>query len=205
MNILATLARCSLCGGTMTRVFKGSMAKAGVPKLVCTTAKAGNGCTYHGVSIPEVERALVSQCDVIAKSAPLSGPPGLQARLDDAKLRLGERQAVLNRVSALILEIDVPQSVVEQVRKAESARDEVAAEMAGLQRQVAQSNSQFVARRVDNLWSALRGFGAGLWGDSVNDANAALRECMERVVVDHTARSMSLVWRHGPPPTVIGY
>ncbi|HZO21696.1 MAG TPA: recombinase family protein, partial [Steroidobacteraceae bacterium] len=63
-NLVGGLARCPKCGATMTRVTKGSKpSKAGHPKLVCVTAKAGAGCKYHAVVAPDVERALVDSAD----------------------------------------------------------------------------------------------------------------------------------------------
>lgn len=212
MNLLATLARCPACGSTMTRVNKNSTknpTKAGAPKLVCTLAKSqrknANGekeCGYHGVSIPLIERALVEHADELTASAPDTDAT-LPVRLEELKQALAQKEAAILRVSATIwLEDSPPRALVEQIHKAEAERDALAAAIEALQRKVTQGESSFVARRVDNLRSALKYFGG--MGD-VADANAALRECFERIVVDYRTGTLECHWRHGPPPSVIRY
>lgn len=58
-NVFGGLARCPVCGSSMTRVMKGSSPRAGRPKLVCTKAKAGAGCRYRTVPIADLEAALI--------------------------------------------------------------------------------------------------------------------------------------------------
>src|SRR5579871_4673615 len=68
-NVLAGLARCPNCGGTMTRVNKGGNSKSGKPHLVCVKAKTGvgkdTGCSYRPVLQEEVEAALRSNAETI--------------------------------------------------------------------------------------------------------------------------------------------
>ena len=59
-NVLAGLATCAVCGGSMTRVSKGSRKKAGKPYLVCSRAKMGAGCKYSAVPQEMVESLLKS-------------------------------------------------------------------------------------------------------------------------------------------------
>ena len=54
-NLFSGLARCPKCGGTFTRVYKGSGPKGGT-YLACAVAKTGGGCKYHAVRY-EIGRA----------------------------------------------------------------------------------------------------------------------------------------------------
>jgi len=62
-HLLAGLARCPVCGATMTRVTKG--AKSSGPRLVCVRAKAG-ACEYRSVPVEHVEAALEATQDAVA-------------------------------------------------------------------------------------------------------------------------------------------
>ena len=66
--VVAGLAKCGLCGATMTRVMKGR--KGGRPKLVCTRAKAGAGCEYRAVSLEAVEDTITANMAFLAGTAP---------------------------------------------------------------------------------------------------------------------------------------
>ena len=57
-SIFAGLAECPICHSTMTRVWKGP--KGGQARLVCTRAKTGAGCEYHGVHVEQAELAMVN-------------------------------------------------------------------------------------------------------------------------------------------------
>jgi len=81
-NILGGLARCPVCSGTMTRVTKGSRAKAGKPYLVCAKAKAGAGCEYRSVKLESVESCLVKNAGHLLNYVP-AAPDG-----DDLQIKL---------------------------------------------------------------------------------------------------------------------
>lgn len=66
-NILAGLATCASCGGSMVRVDKGSRS---LPKLVCSRAKAGAGCHYRGVHMWIVEASVRADLPDLANEYP---------------------------------------------------------------------------------------------------------------------------------------
>jgi DNA invertase Pin-like site-specific DNA recombinase len=200
-SLLATLARCPACGGTMTRVQKGSVAKAGAPKLVCSSAKRALGCTYVGVNIEHVHTAIIAARDMIASAAPGTDSrlPGLLA---DARTKLSEKDAALNRlVDAIALELNPPAVILERIRTAQAERDALAADVERLEKQLAQTAQSLVAQRVEKLRVALSWFEVDR-GD-ISHANAALRECFESVTVDYLTGKLVMNWRHGPPPVVL--
>lgn len=199
-SLLATLARCPRCDGTMTRVHKGG-AKGGVPKLVCSSAKRGTGCSYVGVNIDTVHAALVSGRDLIVRAAP-GEDKRLPAQLDGARATLATREAVLRRLVEMIaLEIKPPAAIVERIRRAESERDAAAADVEKLERQVAQTSSSLIAQRLQKLHVALAWHATD--NSDIAGVNAAMRECFESVTVDYQTGKLVCTWRHGPPPLVL--
>jgi len=191
-SIVAGLARCPKCGGTMTRVMKGSDSrKAGRPKLICVKAKAGAGCTYHAVSLSDVEHAFVSHAPL------LRNPPIVENTLaeeidgaDEELYRVGKQIAAL--VDAI--ERKPSPALSQRLAEREAQAAKVKADLNRLRERSAESESRIVALRAKRLADAA----ASLKPDTLAVANAALRECIEFVTVDYPAGVLRLNWRHGP-------
>ncbi|MGH3801124.1 MAG: recombinase family protein [Pseudonocardiaceae bacterium] len=204
-NVLGGLGRCGRCGAAVTRISKGSGPKAGAPRLVCTRAMRDKAaCTGVNAPLPAIESALIAAADAIVQAAPGSNP-ALAPRLADAQVRLAEKAAVLARVSALVLDVNAPPTIVAIVAKLDDEHKAIKAEVAELERQVTQSSSQYVARRVDSLRAALQYWGGGGAGGGVADVNAHMRLCFDHVVVRSEPRRLELHWLHGIPPAVVTY
>lgn len=191
-SIVAGLAKCPKCGGTMTRVMKGSNPrKASPPKLLCVKAKAGAGCTYNAVSLPDVERAFVSHAKLL-RNAPIAQNT-LAEEIDEADEELYN---VNKQIEALVNAIErKPSAALSQrlaEREAQAAR--VREELNQLRERAAESESRVVALRARRLADAA----ASLKPDTLAAANAALRECVESVIVDYPEGVLRLNWRHGP-------
>lgn len=191
-SIVAGLARCPKCGGTMTRVMKGSNPrKAGRPKLVCTKAKAGAGCTYHAVRLPDVERALIEN------AAQLRKPPIAENTLagevdaaDDELCRVGKQiEALVNSI-----ERKPSEALSRRLAEREAQAATLRTELEQLRTRAAESESRVVALRAKRLADAI----AGLKPATLPTANTALRECVESIVVDYPEGILRLNWRHGP-------
>ena len=132
-SLLGGLARCPICGNAMTRVNKGTKKKAGQPKLVCTVAKAGGGCVYHGVGLEAVEAAIREKAAWLVESIPAGagcaeldakaqelegGIAGLRSHLDDlvdAVARSGPSKSAAERLARLGAEIDTARAELEAV------------------------------------------------------------------------------------------
>lgn len=69
-HLLAGLAKCPSCGSSMVRVNKGGTAKAGRPKLVCSKAKIGAGCSYLSVAVDATEGALLRNWGLLLADVP---------------------------------------------------------------------------------------------------------------------------------------
>jgi hypothetical protein len=173
----------------MTRVMKG--AKGGVPRLVCTKAKAGAGCTYRAIKLRDVERAFVENAAQLGK--PPIAQSGLAEEVDAADEAL---YLVQKQIEGLVNAIERKPSAALSKRLAEREAEEsrLKAELRELRDRAAESESRVVALRAKRLAEAA----ASLKPDNLAAANAALRECMESVIVDYPEGLLRLNWRHGP-------
>ena len=194
VSLVAGLATCPACGGTMTRVNKGP--GGGKPKLVCARAKVGMGCQYRGIDLAQVEASLLTNIDFIISSAP-SNDPG-----DDAAL-----EQLLNNIDATE---DVMQNLIEAIsaspsaalshrlRDVEAFLEECRQARDILLEKIGASASAVVNKRLEALGEALS-------AESIDrpKANAALRLLISSIVVDYETGDLRLHWKHGGESAVI--
>jgi DNA invertase Pin-like site-specific DNA recombinase len=198
-SLVAGLARCPLCSSTMTRISKGSRKKAGPPKLVCTKAKAGAGCTYRMVKLSDVERVIIENARHL--SPPLV-EEDLEASIEGHVYALSELR---DQIETLVDQIECKPSPALSARlaKREAEAEEWRAELQKLQAQAADSESRIVNLRAKRLSEALLQLKKD--PQQTAAANQALRECMEKIVVDYKESVLRLHWRHGGKPTALMY
>jgi DNA invertase Pin-like site-specific DNA recombinase len=196
VNILGGLARCPTCGSTMTRVNKGSTGKGGKPKLVCTKAKAGAGCSYVSVSLDAVEFALVTNAALLAADVP-SGDEKLDERLSQVLDAIDATEGVIGNLLE-VLEGGASGAVSGKLRDYEAALAELTAERDALLTRLAGSSGPILAKRVSAVVAALE-------SEPLDRprANAALRAVLEAAVVDHSAGTLLLQWKHGGQSSVM--
>jgi len=185
VSIVAGLALCPACGSKMTRVYKGSKAQP-VARLVCSAAKAGRDCPYVSVRIDEVTRALVQLAGVEL-------PKADQVLAEDIRNAEAALEGVLEQIEQLADALVLGPSKVLSVRLAayEATADKIRANLAELQKRALETDSMLVKRRAERLRIALSAVPL-----DVGKANAALRECLRSVTVDHTRGVLVLNWRH---------
>jgi DNA invertase Pin-like site-specific DNA recombinase len=123
-NVLAGLAVCERCKGSMTRVSKGSRKRAGKPYLVCAKAKAGAGCTYEAVRQELVEDALRK---ALPRLRPLSGKERAKALAEIEELQL-ELAMVSDRIGNITHEMSIQPSEALRTKLAELEEEEQAVE-----------------------------------------------------------------------------
>jgi DNA invertase Pin-like site-specific DNA recombinase len=197
-SILAGLARCPKCGSTMTRVMKGSDARAGVPKLVCAKAKAGAGCEYRSVKLPEVERALIDA------AATLGNPPAPDEDLTDSirgvSGAIAETEAYIETLADQI-ERKPSAALSKRLAAREGQLEKTRADLKALEQLAADSSSNVVRHRAARLRDCLRRLKAR--PDEIAAANSALRECVEHVIIDYPTGQLILKWRHGVTSTML--
>lgn len=192
-NVLAGLARCPLCGSAMTRVYKGRAEKAGKPKLVCTRAKAGAGCEYHSIPLPEVEAAIFGKPWFALDNIP-AGPAG--AELDREAGELASTIAgTLDHLHELAdaLEGNPSKAGARRLAQLEAELDTLQAALADLEERRRLADHGLIHARADRLYEAI----AEREGDDREPINAAMRVLFSGVVVDFTMGRLRFQWKQG--------
>lgn len=188
-SLVAGLARCPQCGGTMTRVARGR--RRGAPVLVCVKAKAGAGCKFHSVRLPDVEQALIENAAALRK------PPIAEGTLaDEIDAADEELYHTGKQIEELVTSIEHKASpaLSNRLAEREAYAARVSAELERLRARAAETESRVVKLRASRLADAL----ANLKPETLAVANAALRECLVSVTVDYVEGVLKLQWRHGP-------
>lgn len=195
-NVLSGLARCPRCDSTMTRVSKGSRRRAGKPFLVCTRAKTGAGCEYRAVPCDAIEDALTKNYRAIVDDMPSPDAAldrewrSAEAAVSELEGRIGDLMAHLERrpsdaLARRIAELEV------SLMAAKKARDEVAARATG-------AESRVLKLKLDALGTAIRARPMNR-----ERINAALRELLDKVVIDYRSGYLEFHWRAGGESSIL--
>ena len=197
-NLFSGLARCPKCGGTFTRVYKGSGPKGGT-YLACAVAKTGGGCKYHAVRYDPVEGAFLREADRVLNEMHAGDPGVIDAAVTEAEaagLYLSEQRE--NLLDAI--QTGGSSALTERLKAVER-------EIVALQRdheelliQQADAAGPLLARKVSDLHAILRRKPLDRAA-----ANALLRQLFTGMVVDYTskARTLTLHWKHGGETTLV--
>lgn len=194
-NVLAGLARCPQCGGTMTRVMKGP--KGGRPKLVCATAKAGAGCRYRSVDLGQIEITLRADLDAVLAEGP-SGNAVLDAEVADLRARLDAEDAAVETyleemrgrdgrspaLSAALAKSEIEKAKIEPLIREAWRRQEAATPAA-------------MTRHRTEALEALENAHGGAEEDWAAIMNPKLRMIFERVIVDYGRGELRFIWKDG--------
>ncbi|MDT7529579.1 recombinase family protein [Sphingopyxis sp. SE2] len=190
-NLLGGLARCPVCGSAMTRVVKGK--KGGAPKLVCTRAKAGNGCVYRAVPLAAVEAVILgSGADLLANI-----PAGdAESRLDARALELESNIAgTLEHMRDLgdALEASPSKAGAARLAKLERELETLHDALVATQEQRRLVDGGLITARTERLYDALE---AGI-SEGREGINTLLRVLFDSVTVDYVRRVLVFRWRQG--------
>jgi len=196
-NVLAGLARCPECGATMTRVNKGR--NNGSPRLICTAAKVGAGCTYTTVRLDAVEHAVRNAAGKLVSDMPSLSPEA------DARLATLEAATEALREQAEALVDEIAKGNVSALLRARLAETEAALtaqeeELETARKAVGRGTSAAIERRGTRLLEVL--------DNPSSDAaavNAVLREAFSHVVVDYRTGFLEFHWHHADAPAAIIY
>jgi hypothetical protein len=188
-SLLAGMARCSACGGAMTRIDKrpSSPKRGGRPVLVCMTAKVGAGCSYKSVRQEDVERAIIDALPMTPKfrTDARDAIHSLATRIGEIEDTIANlvEQAGMSPSKALSDQLYVEE---EEKRGLERELDDVIAQA-----------SPLVQKRIVKRSQELVEVAAQVPLD-VNRANALMRQLFERVVIDAHRRHIELWWHSTP-------
>lgn len=192
-NVLAGLARCPLCGDAMTRVSKGSRAKAGAPKLVCTRAKVGAGCEYHSVPLPMVEAAILSKPWFAVRDIPAGQAGG---DLDREALSLENNIAgTVEHMTELAeaLEAHPSRAGAARLAKLEQELATMQAALEAVEERRRLADHGLVRARAERLFEAIEACD----GVDRGPVNGALRALFSGVVVDFRSGELIFQWKQG--------
>jgi DNA invertase Pin-like site-specific DNA recombinase len=191
-SVVAGIAKCARCSGTVTRVTKGEHVY-----LVCSKANArAKGCEYLAVRYRDVENALTTNAGAIFKAAPRGqDTEELDSEIRETVLRVDELEDTTDNLARELGDNTTPairraleeaerklQSAIERLRFLRSHRDTL-------------SNAT-VIKRLRRMRDTLRKKPL-----DVKEANGALREAVSRIVVDPEAARLTIHWRHSEEPT----
>ncbi|WP_082460428.1 recombinase family protein [Pseudomonas mediterranea] len=195
-NVLAGLAKCPQCGHTMTRVQKGDPNKGGVPKMVCTRAKAGAGCVYKSVPYHQVEDAIYANTSYLVGTAP-SGKPGLDDELSQLETHLEVTRAAIDNLLTDLA--TAPSRIISQrVRELEVSMDQTQARRDELLDELLAASGPVLMKRLRELEAALE-----VNPRDTARANAALRLVISSVVIDYDRGQLDFTWKHGGESSIV--
>lgn len=195
-NMLAGLARCPECGAAMTRVYKGSRARVGPPKLVCTKAKAGAAAHgYVSVSLDAVHAAIVAGWPKFIDDVP-AGDREPQLDREAYSVR-GDISGTEDHLSDLLALLDQTPSLAlsARVQAAEASLAALRSSLASIEQARAVADGGLVHSRLEALVEAFEvEEGEPL---DFGKINAALGLLFSGVIVDYRTGWLSFEWRQG--------
>jgi DNA invertase Pin-like site-specific DNA recombinase len=190
-SVLAGLAVCPLCGGTVTRVNKG---KKSLASLVCSRAKAGAGCSYRSIRYDAVEQAIRSRLPERLAHAPAGGSGENDAMIANVDAQLDALHESLEQTAAELARAYSP-ALADALRRMETERDALRTRLVDLLEARIAAYGPSLSRRIDELSTALR-------DADVPTVNQGLRQLFSRVVVDWRHGELEFAWRHGGDTSV---
>jgi DNA invertase Pin-like site-specific DNA recombinase len=191
-NLFGGLARCPICGGNMTRVNKG--VGGGKAYLVCTKAKAGAGCKYHGVPYGRVEQAFLDHAGRVIGQAP-AGDTGeeIDERIERLEAGISATDDFISDIFRGI-EVGGPASRAERERlhALEDDRERMQHEIDDLLKQRAAVAQPMVEERLKQIDEALEAP-----EQDRRRINVLLRQLFTGIVVDYPDGQLVFQWKHG--------
>ena len=204
-NVLAGMAKCPLCGSTMTRVQKGARSR---PSLVCVKAKAGAGCEYHSIPYADIEMAILERLPERLRDVPAGG----LGNDDDEHVivNLSEQQDALRHKARSLLDnlsFERSPALVARLRETETELEAVTATLSALLERREVTSGPLIGNRVGRVLALLcpeppeGRDGPALVDieDTIDRAalNAALRGLFARAVINWSRGTVEFEWTHG--------
>jgi hypothetical protein len=191
-SMLAGLARCPLCGGSMLRVTKSKTYRY----LVCSKARAGAGCTYHAVKQDAVESAMRFHAEqIIGEALTVATDDSLMPVLSNLEQGIS---ATEDQIRTLVDELAQRPSgaVRDRIGELEVIAQDMRHERDALQERIEATHGPVVEARLTRL-------GAMLKDGFVGQVNAALRQSVSNVVVDWQSGRLVFRWLHSDVETSV--
>lgn len=200
-HVLAGLAKCPACGGSMSRVSKGSRSKAGRPKLVCNAAKSKAGCRYVSVPVEGVEEAFFGDWGALFEDIPADDVTNqLNALYRDQQAAIWGTEDHLADL-ATAHERAPSEAGARLLAKAEAELRSMRAALEDLDERRCMTDRGLIRSRIDHLHTLLEPeAGEGSYGPPARDRgaiNAMLKVLFSGVAVDYETGQLRFQWRQG--------
>jgi hypothetical protein len=188
-SIFAGLLKCAHCGGTVTRMSKGS----DNVYLICSRANRKLGCKYQAVRYGDAERALLENATVIMQEAP-RGQEATEIEQEIANLDIVVSD-LADEARELVDELIRDKSNAKRaaLREKERELEEERERLRSLRAHRDTLASPYVARRLQALEHALTRKPL-----NIVEANKALKEAVSRIVFNPETAELTLHWHHAP-------
>lgn len=186
-NILAGLARCPRCAGTMTRISKGP--GGGYAYLTCARAKAKAGCEYRNIRMADVEQAVWEQLDAIVGTIP-TGDDATDTELHQIETALDILKEQAGRLASAIAQRGMTGQLGERLDAVEKEMRALEAEEKTILESL--EDAPLLDMKVRELREALEA-----QAPDRQRVNALLRQMTRGVTVDYDAGQLVFEWRHG--------
>ncbi|CAH2394523.1 recombinase family protein [Mesorhizobium ventifaucium] len=192
-NLLAGLAVCPMCDGTMTRVNKGgATATRRRTYLVCVNAKRGAGCGYKSVPLHDIEDAIAEKAVEFAIGVP-SPDAGLEIEWQRLQNDDEAHQDEIGRIMDAIKAVGHSAALLDTLRELEADRAEINKRLIVMGERVTASLTNRVQQTVERL---IEGLEAPV--RDVPAINATMRRLFDRVTVNWPQGDLEFHWRHAP-------
>lgn len=174
------------------RVDKGARSK---PKLVCTNAKNGAGCTYHSVHLSSVEDSICHHAETLAQV-----PPAAHT-LDDEWESLsnaldGTQDMIESIVDAIARKPLKP--LQDKLEQLETERETISAKLDELTLKIAAGSDLVLQRRAEDLTKTLNAKDLDL-----AKANSLLKQLFDKVVVNYPNGSLDFLYKNGASTQIV--
>jgi hypothetical protein len=191
-SIFAGVLKCAHCGGTVTRISKGEHVY-----LVCSRANArAKGCRYLAVPYANAEAALRVNARHIIEDAPRGRDTAeLEEEIEGLDMLVG----VLSDEAQDLLDIamrEKSETAWQRLRDKESELEAATEELRDLRTRWETMTSANVERRLDAVRMALERKPL-----NVVEANRALRQAVNRIVLDPEQGTLTIYWHHAEQPS----
>jgi hypothetical protein len=175
------------------------------PRYVCERFKSAADCDAHRVPVRQVEEALTAQAAALVAHMPASDSTlGAQlAALDEELYEASSECEHMARQLAAMTKAKkrIPATFTRHAAALEARHDALAGELRSVKESLAQKETRFVRKRAESMATRVAWYGTD--PTDIVAANAALRECFEKVVIDWPRGLLRFYWRHAAPPSEI--
>lgn len=191
-NMLGGVAKCPICGSSMTRVSKGSSKRSGRPYLVCTKAKAGKGCEMHSVKLDQVESALVGSADTLVRYGAVRADRALRDEGILLRRHISQTESVVQNLVEAISRTPAPSdALLRQLSEAERRLLALRNDRTALADKIGANRDASSREQYRALRDALKRPEIDR-----NEINAALRRLVSDVVVDFRSGDLLIRWKN---------